>query len=176
MKTITKTYNVYSFDELSEKAKQKAIDKLYDINVTDEWWEQTYEDASEIGLKITGFDIDRGDFCEGEFNEGACFTAQAIINNHGEVCETYKTATNFLKERDEIVNSAAKDENGEFEDEYELDNQLDELESEFLKSILQDYLAMLRSSYEYLTSEEAIIETIESNEYTFLENGTMKNF
>jgi hypothetical protein len=45
-----------------------------------------------------------------------------------------------------------------------------------LKDILYEYLEMLRQEYEYQTSEEAIIETIEANEYTFLEDGTMKNF
>jgi predicted transcriptional regulator len=32
---------------------------------------------------------------------------------------------------------------------------------------------MLQKEYEYLTSEEAIIETIEANEYEFTEKGEM---
>ena len=58
---------VYLFSELSDQAKQKVIEDNYDINVDYEWWESAYEDAANIGLKITGFDIDRGSYCNGEF-------------------------------------------------------------------------------------------------------------
>lgn len=62
----TKTINLYEFDELSEDAKEKALQNLWDINVDHEWWDYIYEDAERIGLKITGFDIDRGNYCEGD--------------------------------------------------------------------------------------------------------------
>ncbi|MFA5049296.1 MAG: hypothetical protein WC516_09795, partial [Patescibacteria group bacterium] len=41
MKTITKTYKVYEFDELSQEAKDKVIEKLRYINVEAgfDWWE-----------------------------------------------------------------------------------------------------------------------------------------
>ena len=45
---------VYLFSELSDQAKQKVIEDNYDINVDYEWWESAYEDAANIGLKITG--------------------------------------------------------------------------------------------------------------------------
>lgn len=39
----TKTINIYKFDELSDEAKDKALEKLRDINVDfDEWW---YDDG-----------------------------------------------------------------------------------------------------------------------------------
>ena len=41
-------------EKLSDKAKQKAIEKFYDINVDYDWWDSVYEDAKNIGLKITG--------------------------------------------------------------------------------------------------------------------------
>jgi hypothetical protein len=163
--------NVYQFDELTETAKEKAIDNNIYINVDDEWWESTYEDAERIGIKITGFDIDRGSFCEGKFIEDVCFTAHKIIEEHGEVCETYKTAEAFLKERDEIVDTAPKDENGDFENEWELDEKLNDIEDEFKKSILEDYRIMLTKEYEYLTSRKAIIDTIEANDLEFTEDG-----
>ncbi len=154
---------VYQFSELSDKAKQNAIDKLYYINVEDEWWESMYEDAAEIGLKITGFDIDRGDFCEGDFTLSANEVAQNILNNHGEQCETYKTAENFMKEWQPVFNTYMETETG--------DDVLMELEHDFLKSLCRNYLAMLRNDYEYMTSEAAIIETIEANEYEFTVDG-----
>ena len=75
---------VYKFSELSDKAKQKAIEKFYDINVDYDWWESVYEDAKNIGLKITGFDIDRASYCNGDFILSACEVAQNISNKHGE--------------------------------------------------------------------------------------------
>ena len=173
MRTVTTTSTIYSFDELPEVTQEKAIQNLYDINVDHDWWDLTFEDAKDYGLKIEGFDIDRGSYCKAQFTDDACYCSHKIIDNHGETCKTHKTATAFLKERDETVELAEKDENGEFVDEYELDQKLDEIESEFLKSISEDYRIILQNEYEYLTSLEAIKETIEANEYEFDENGKL---
>ena len=174
MKTICTT--VYSFDELSEAAQRKAISNQYDCNVDYEWWDCTYDDAKEnSGLKITGFDTGRGSYVSGEFTEDACASAYLILENHGETCETHKTASQFIEDRDKLVNSAPKDENGDFEDECELDSDLDDLENEYLKDLCGDYLSILRKEYEYLTSEEAIKETILANDWTFTEAGEMMN-
>ena len=172
MQTLTKTITAYKYEELTEEAKEKALDKFYDINVDHEWWDCTYEDAANAGLKIKEFDIGRGSYCKAEFTEDACFTAHKIIDDHGKDCETYKTSIDFLKERDEIVNTAEKDENGDFVDEYELDQKLNDIEEVFLKSISEDYRIMLSKEYDYLTSKEAIEETIKANEYDFTEDGT----
>ena len=64
MRTYTTEHTVYKFDELDESTKQAAIEKLWDINVDYEWWEFTYEDAANIGLKITEFDLDRHRSCK----------------------------------------------------------------------------------------------------------------
>jgi hypothetical protein len=174
MRTIR--IKLYKFSELSESAKQKAIEKFADINVNSDWWDSVYEDAEDIGLKITGFDIDRGSYCKGDFIEYAQDCANKIIAEHGEVCATYKTASQFLKDYKELV---AKFSDGididevEEDNEYEFDNEADELEEEFRKSILEDYRIMLQNEYEYLTSEAAIIETIEVNEYEFTIDGKM---
>jgi len=169
MREVTTT--VYQFNELSDDAKQKAIEKFYDINVDCSWWDSVYDDANTVGLKITSFDIDRASYVKATFTDDACFTAHKILENHGEMCETYKTAQAFLAERDEAVNTAPKDENGDFEDEYELDQKLDDIENDFLSNICEDYRIILTKEYEYLTSEDAIIETITINEYDFGING-----
>ncbi len=51
------------------------------------------------------------------------------------------------------------------------DGPIEDEEAEFLKSLLSDYLTMLQTDYNYLTSKEQIIETIESNDYDFTEEG-----
>lgn len=166
---------VYKFSELSESAKQKAIEKMHDINFSwGDWWENVYEDAAQIGLKITGFDIDRGSYCKGEFLEDANYTANKIIQEHGHTCETYKTASGFLQDWSNLVEKYSdgieKDKVAE-DNEYEFDKDADDLENEFLKSICEDYRINLQKEYEYLSSEDAIIETIEANEYEFTKDG-----
>jgi hypothetical protein len=164
MKTIE--VKLYSFDELSEEAKEKAIEKLYDLNVDYEWWEMTYDDASQIGLEIEEFDLDRRCYCKGKFINSAPEVAEAIIENHGKHCETYTTAKTFL---DDLNKLTGKYEN--IEDCPEDD--IEELENEFLKSLCEDYRIILSNEFDYLTSKEVIIETIKANEYDFTEDGKL---
>jgi hypothetical protein len=172
MRTIITETKAYKFEELTDQQKEKAIDKLYDISVDHDWWDSVYDDAEQIGLKITEFDIDRGSYCNGEFIETAPEVAKLIIANHGKKCETYKTAENYLKELKEFAKSEMA-KNADDEDFTEDDIDFSDIDDEFLKSLLEDYLTMLRHEYEYLTSEEAIIETINANDYEFDENGNM---
>lgn len=156
---------VYQFSELSEQAKNKALVNMCYINVDENWWEPVYEDAAEIGLKITGFDIGRGEDCTGEFTLSPHEVAANIIRDHGETCKTHKTAQKFLDEVNEIQGNYPELEGYEYEDE------MIDCENDFLNQLLGDYLIMLRNEYEYLTSDEAIIETIEANNLEFTEDG-----
>jgi hypothetical protein len=149
---------VYQFEELTDEAKEKAVEELWGVNVVNRWWEFIYEDAATIGLKITGFDLDRGTFCRGTWTEDAEDTACLILENHGNDCETYKNATEFLD---------AVSIQGVESDEY------DELCEEFQRTICEDYRIMLQNVYAHLTSEEAIIETIAVDKYEFTEDGKL---
>lgn len=187
MRTIE--IKAYQFSELSEEAKQKVLESLYDLNVDHDWWDYIYDDAKNVGIKIKGFGLDRNKGCEGELYDDAETVAEKILKEHGKACETYKTAQRFLDDlatlrdnaktefEDYEVNNPEKDER-EYED-YDdffgdnFEDDFDELCEEFEKSILSDYADMLEKEYEYLTSEEAIIETIEANDYEFDENGKM---
>ena len=160
---ITKT-NVYKFDELSEGAKDRAIEKLYYINVNHDWWDYVYDDAEEIGLKIEGFDLGRANYCKGKFTQSAEDVAKAIIENYGKDCETYKTAMEYLNAL-EVLRNGIEDEDEDVDTE--------EIDEEFLKSLCEDYRIMLSREYDYLTSRESIIETIEANEYEFDEDGNL---
>lgn len=174
----TKTITLYSFDELSEEGKKKALSNLWDLNVDHEWWQYTYEDAERISLKITEFDIDRGNYCKGKFVKDFEEIITLIKNEHGKDCETYKTAVQYENKKNALVAkySDGVNTNQVSEDnEYDFDNNCDELEEEFLKSLCEDYLIILREEYEYLTSEEQVIESIKSNGYTFTENGKLEN-
>lgn len=173
----TKTINLYFFDELSEEAKQKAVENLYDINVDYNWWDSTYDDAEDVGLKITSFDTYRGNI-NGNITTSINDVCDKIIENHGISCETYKTAKDYLAQYDALVEKFSDGidiDEVEEGNEYDFDAECNELEDDFLKAILEDYLVLLRQEYEYLTSEEAIIETIRTNQYTFTKDGKLEN-
>jgi hypothetical protein len=172
MREETTTRKLYTFSELSPIARDHAIDKLWDLNVDCEWWDYNYDDAKTIGLNLTGFDTDRHDI-SGHFIESAESCAHLIQDNHGPDCDTTKCANNYLASRDQLIDTAPKDENGEFESERELDEKLDDLDSAFLHDILEEYLSILSKDYECLTSRESIEESIEANEYEFTEKGDL---
>ena len=176
MRTDTVVTEVYQYGELSEEARQTALEKMYDINVSHlEWWESTYEDAGRAHLKISEFDIDRASYVNAEFIDTARVTAEAIVKEHGDHCESYKTAKQFLSDWDKLVekySDGIKVDQVSEENEFEFDTEADDLEDELLKSISEDYRIMLSNHYDYLTSEEAIVETIQSNEYEFEADGT----
>ena len=153
---------LYQYDELSDSAKQFAREWRERCMSDDEWWESTYEDAEEVGIKITSFYIDHGTI-EGKFCNGntARETAANILNNHGNTCETYKTAETFLKalrEKDEYIHS-------------KIGYGSEDLMYEFLDDILEDYRIMLQREYDYIHSTEQIEEFLRDNDYEFLENG-----
>lgn len=160
-----KTITVYTLAELEPRAHQRALAWLAEGQFDHGWWDSIYEDAANVGVAITGFDLDRNRHCKGGFDKPAMDVAENIIREHGDTCETYKTAAQFIADRASLI--ADMDEGSEVEDlpEYE------ELCSEFLKSLLEDYSIMLQQESEYLSSEECLTEMAEANGYTFDEQG-----
>jgi hypothetical protein len=171
MKTVS--INIYKYDELSDKAKEKAIECLSDINVDFGWWDSEY--AKNIGLELTEFDLDRNRHAKGRFLDSAEYCASQIIKEHGKTCETYKTAKAYLKEIKEIETKHADKEsdNGLT---YAGDQAIEQANEDFLKSILEDYSIMLQKQNEYLQSREAIEESIRCNEYDFSVAGDFPAF
>jgi len=176
MRTEITTRELFTFEELEPQAQQKALESCWDWNVSEEWWESTYEDAANVGLKITHFDADRQDIGIKLKEWADVFdVVRLIAENHGEDCGTFKAATEFNKDYATLV---AKHSDGVTlekvaeDNEHDFDNDLEELEKDFLKTMGEEYLSILRKEYDYQTSEEAIKESIEANEVEFLEDGT----
>jgi len=111
-------------------------------------WEDILEDAKAIGLNINSKN-------EGNFIESATVCAELILRGHGKTCETYKTAAIFTNSLELL---------GEETEE-------DELKSEFLRALLEDFRLLLNANVEYDQSEEAISDTMEANEYEFTIDG-----
>lgn len=194
METITKKYDVYNFNELDKEAKQKVLEKLYDINIDYEWYENDciYDEiAKDYGLVIdmfqVNFDLDRGSYVAFEtYNHGR---KENYIK--GIYIDNYKT---FFKKANlniklKRIKQEIAEENIEIDHNHyagsRIDNYIEDVgnititELESLETCLRDFLEeildQLKAQYNYATSEEAIIETIEANEYTFLKDGTIFN-
>lgn len=148
MRTYTTKHTVYNFSELSEAAQDKALESLYDINISHDWFDYTFDDAKNIGLEITEFDIYRRSI-DGRLLESLPDVCKAILAEHGPGTETHKLAEQWQHKHGE-------------------DN-----EEKFLRELLEEYLSILDKECEYLSSREAIIETIDANEYEFYEDGRM---
>ncbi len=159
MKKIT--IKVFQYEELNDQAKEKARNWFRQGALDYNWYESTYEDAAQIGLKIKEFDLYSRNI-KGSFTKTEQQVASLIVENHGKDCETFKTAQKFLKD-------ISKCEQNESDEEYQ------QLCEEFLKSLLEDYLVMLQQEYEYFISDEQVAESIIANEYEFTEDGKRFN-
>jgi len=161
---------VFKFNELNNNAKEKAIEWYRNTDFGDYQfaWNNTEEDAKEIGLKIIELSEHKAN--EGHFLLSANEVAQNIFNNHGGQCETYKTAQNFMEQWQPVF-SNYMDETHEYYESNESEDKLTEIEGYFLHSLLEDYRVMYFNDIEYQNSDEYIIEQIEANEYEFTADG-----
>ncbi len=161
---------VYKFEELSKQAKDKAIEWYQNTDNLDYQfiWDNIKDDAKEIGLKLISLSDHNKN--EGEFLLAANEVAQNIFNNHGEICETYKTAEKFMKEWQPVFNEYMNSDSDEYET-LDSENKIQELEEEFLRSLLEDYRIMYNADIDYQNSKGYAIETIIANEYEFTIDG-----
>ena len=147
-----KTYKVYKFSELSEESQEKALDNLRDIDVDYDWWEHIFEEAKNIGLKIESFEINNREI-SGRFIESIDNVVKNIIEYYNKDDDRYKTAQVFLN----VFNN---------DDDFNRNN-------EFLNYLLCDYSIILQKEFDYLISDEVVRETIITNDYEFLEDGSL---
>ena len=176
------TTMVYSFAELSETAQERALNAFRCSNVEFNWWEDSYDTIRTAG-KLLGLDIDmiycdtdlycifdasyeyvrgavkavKAEFPQDTELHGIAKDLQALQKRH-----FYSLSCNVASQRDTNSYQCFR-----FGEDYECD----------LGDILDDFAhwarILLRDEYEYLTSDEAIQEMIESNEYEFDEAGNL---
>lgn len=151
---------VYQFDELSERAKERARDWWRDGGLDYEWWDSTYEDAERAGLKIKEFGLDRDKHVNGDLIVSPAGSIKAILVDHGEDCETFKMAKQF-KAGLKLLDSKSED--------YE--QELERFTEEYTESLCEEYASILQAESEYLMSDEHVDESIRCNEYDFTEEG-----
>jgi hypothetical protein len=156
------TIPVYPFDELSPKAKDKARDWFREGVYSDNWWRDTYEDAEQIGLKITGFDLDRNRSISGDFTDGAASCANRVLSEHGEACASHAAAQAFIKSFGSLHEPG--------DDDFRAD-EFDAIEGDFLAAMLEYYSQLLQAESEYISTDEYADEGIEANSYEFTADG-----
>ena len=197
MKQITKTFKVYQFKELKDDVKEKVLDKFRQINVDYEWWNSNLEYISEqikekIGIDISSKDIsfDFGNGCNIYIKSNDVVRELSYKYdelNDFDLPEKFGCFTNYmgggmnsnLKSSDYNIDYADFEE-CDFEDDLrkaiyqkhideikgKIENDLDELHN-----ILEQGFKDLWENYHNSMSDEAVKDTIEANEYEFLEDG-----
>lgn len=165
--------NVYTFDELPEKAQQRAIDNHRYDEIEYDWWDQVDEDARMIGCKIETFDIDQRYYCNLTTELSWSDVARQILNQHGVNCDTWMLANEFLLNHETVSNQIEDAEDSNNDENLEsLYDDLGELEDGFQKNLAGEYLKMLRDEYEYLTTDECVKERLEDDsQYEFTVDG-----
>ena len=161
MKTIE--IKVYKFDELDEQTKEKVIENYRYINVEDTfWYDWIKEDFNRLGLEIQDFNLGRRNYVK-IYIENFEDTSNYIIEEFGDSVLIKQTAKNYLKELKEIVSNFKEDE--------DIDREFETLDENYQHEFEADILSYLRANYEHDISDEAVIDTIEANDYDFTTEG-----
>lgn len=197
----THTITTYQFSELSDEAQKKALDTCRDWNVDDSYWYETIiEDAKETAA-LMGLEVDNiyfsGFWSQGD---GASFTGnysyrkgsvKAVKEHAPQDTELHRIAADLAAHQSRYFYglSASISANDRYHTLHvEIDSEhvtlpwaaFDDTSacetahdgiSEPLKDFAHWIYRDLERSYEYLISDDAVREAIESNEIEFTETG-----
>lgn len=181
---------LFRYDELSEEAKQAVVQREWDINVHDEWYLHTIDYLKEkygdewnvTNIYFSGF-ASQGDatfeydgvtkklydrFLEtlagrNKIVASYCDWSASGHYHHGDCCEHrirlyadfdisyYPNCYDVMVDR--------------------LDGLWEEFVEEQYRIAAHEMYRALEKEYEFLTSEEQVVETIQCNEYEFLPDG-----
>ena len=198
MRVDTVETKVYKLKELSDDAKQTALDKLRESCQDYEWWDYIFEDAKEIG-KLIGITID--DIYFSGFSskgDGACFdgsyeynkgSVQAVKQHAPQDEELHRIVSELAahqRKRLYQIRASVKH-SGHYSHRFCTDFSVDfesyfgggdsydsEVEADVIE-LLRDYMhwiyKRLEAENDYMMSDEAIKETIDANEYEFTIDG-----
>ena len=165
------TFKVFEFEELSDEAQKRAIEQFRYMNVDYGWWDSVYDMAEEIGFTITSFDIDYRSIIKGELNLSILDSFKLIRKNWSRNSELYKISKDYVRDFIKAYREMkANDDELTVEDFIDEDEARD-LECEYKKAILEEFISILRKEYDYQTSDEAIGIFLIDNEYEFYQNG-----
>jgi hypothetical protein len=193
MRTIETT--VYQFKELSDDAKAKALESLYDINLHDDWHEFLIDDFKANSqfdvtkVYFSGFSS-QGDGAMMEYQDVKFFESWVdsldLPNWKKEVLKACEVSASG-KHRGHYYHSGCCEHSFSFDypNDYhaisDLSNVIEfiyQYMERFEEEILDRYsdecgelYNALEREYEWMLNEEQVIESIESNGYEFTEEG-----
>jgi len=198
MRTITT--KVFTFDELSEKAKVKALDHYRDINTDHDWYEGTVDYVKEL-FATFGINVDKvyfsGFYSQGD---GAMFTGRYQYKAKGvkalkdyaseipkPVMEAAIALQDLQKKHGYRIAADMTHDNGRYYHENSMDvetwdskteeydkfyeNGVDAEVVNIMRSLARWIYRTLETEYYELQSDENVKDTIECNEYEFTKNG-----
>ena len=199
MRTVTQTFNVYTFDELKEDVKRKVLDDFRYINVDDEWYEFVYDDfiasvKEKCGVQLLHDNISFSGFWSQ--GDGASFTVEfddkemaalldkfGISFRHGLKKTFIDTIYKCEIRRNGFMycNAGTVSPNIELNIVWlgpHLQEYMEKKADEFYEKLenWKDELCsklykMLDDEYTNLISDECVMETIINNDYEFYETG-----
>ena len=177
------TVKAYKFNELSDDAKKRALNAFRDINVEYDWWDGAYyiiRTAGELlGLEIGDIHFDAYLYCifdaDYEYARGAAKAIQAEFPRATDLHDVARKLQDLQKRHFYSLSCAVTE--GRSMNRYECFRFCEDYECKDLGDIIDDFAhwarVLLRDEYKYLTSDEAVKETIEANEYEFTEAGKL---
>lgn len=185
----TKTINVYEFKELDEKAQDKVRSWYQESFMSYDWYESTYEYWKEKLHEMGYYGVEinfSGFYSQGD---GACFSATVGISqwikSHD---KKFQKKYSLLIEHSDYITMAittsgrySHEHSMSIDYEYSTDdtdekkdaailNLLGEIEALVLEDARDQARTIYRDlekEYEYLVGDEAMIESLEANEYEF---------
>ncbi len=171
-----KTINVYTFDELGEEAKEKVLTVMREENdhhfLEDSLKEYLNEKLKENNIINCGEEVKLYyslSCCQGD---GASFCGLFKWNNYFIDIQQGSLSNHYSHSNTTDITITEETEEGE---EPEADEKVHNQFKELYDSICKDVEKYGYSYIESEDSEESIKENIETNGYTFREDGVMEN-
>lgn len=167
MRTIIKTHNVYTIDELSDEAKEKALNDFNEHNYIYDLEEQLTEYINGE-LEQSGYKVLKSIkvYYSLSYSQGDGVMFEGTIEDKDGNVYTIKHNGHYYHEHSKTINAMDKEEN---------DIDTEEFDNNFYIPLCRKVEKVGYSEIEYQQSMEHFIELCDLNEYTFLENGTMFN-
>lgn len=194
MRIVTTT--VFTFDELDDKAKEKARDWYRTGALDYEWWDCIYEDAKNVAA-LMGIKIDRigfsgfasqgdGAHVEGHYSylKGAAKAVAEYVPKDATLARIARELQDIqrrhfyrlearVKHRGHYQHSYCTDITvGYSGDEYRDIGDAEEDIKAALRSFMDWVYRQLEKEYDYLMADEQVDESIRANGYEFEENGS----
>lgn len=182
MKTITRKYDIYKFNELDKKTQNKVIEHYYNINTdTLDWSDWTIEElvdrCKKVGVYFNESDVEWSIYSR---DNNICVLSSSLSfkwNSNVDLPKKFGAYQDYLggdivgKIQTETI---TKDRVNTLDEEINMENKIVKNLNKAL-GYFKEALVHLWNNYRELTSDDSIADTIMANDYTFLEDGTMFN-